>query len=673
MKRKLTLLFTVLFTLFTLPVSGLTAFAAEKSYDNIKDGEYKIKVYAKQDGKSEASVAADYMSDDATLTVKNGETKLTLFIPDNPAMNFNKLEVAGVEPAITPGKLDTEEGNFYTYNVSMLQSILKAVTSYEVPMINLVHENVKLDFHLDGLDELPVKEKEPVVEIETVTETESIPFETVEEEDSSLEKDEEKVKQKGVNGTKEVTYEVTYSDGEETKRDVIKEDITKEAVNEIILVGTKDSAPENEEAIIENPDTTEEVEYKSDLDLSQYFQNPAKFIEKDGNKYIQMTGNMGQFIDTLTIDGKEAVLGEIKEDGTYVMQFEVLKPLSEKLDFNMLIDIGSRVMEHDAKLWFEGEEEPEPNVEVKSETKTEKVKFETVEKKDASLEAGKTKVKQEGVNGTKEVTYEVTYTDGKETERKVKSESITKEPVNKIILIGTKGLKDDLLTPDKVSKIDYTIKQEDGITDSVSNNFFTNKGFILEKDGKKYVQLTITDGKMVKSLKNKYDDAILVKENKDGSIVLQLRVDNDLSNMLLDMHIVVPEGAMPNFPGYDMEHTAIIVFDASTEEEIEVGDHQISALAGNENGPQVSKDESTGKEIVEKEKKPENGNGDKNGDTPKKPTFGSNDGDGQKVAASSNDDKKNPQTGDTSAIMFYALLLIGSLIPLAVKFKRRFV
>src|SRR5699024_2861990 len=49
---------------------------------------------------------------------------------------------------------------------------------------------------------------------------------------------------------------------------------------------------------------------------------------------------------------------------------------------------------------------------------------------------------------------------------------------------------------DKTYEIDYTIKHEDGVNESVANNFFTNKGILLEKDDKTYVQMTITSGDM---------------------------------------------------------------------------------------------------------------------------------------------------------------------------------
>lgn len=81
---------------------------------------------------------------------------------------------------------------------------------------------------------------------------------------------------------------------------------------------------------------------------------------------------------------------------------------------------------------------PAPVVTTKTETKTESIAFQTVRQDDPTLEKGKEVVAQNGVNGTRTITYTVTYTDGKETGRTVASDKVTKEPVNQIIKVGTK-------------------------------------------------------------------------------------------------------------------------------------------------------------------------------------------------------------------------------------------
>lgn len=77
-------------------------------------------------------------------------------------------------------------------------------------------------------------------------------------------------------------------------------------------------------------------------------------------------------------------------------------------------------------------------VEIKEETVTEEIPFDTETQNSSSLAAGKTQVKQSGAKGSKEVTYQVTYVDGKEESREAISEEVTKDPVNEIIVKGTK-------------------------------------------------------------------------------------------------------------------------------------------------------------------------------------------------------------------------------------------
>lgn len=70
--------------------------------------------------------------------------------------------------------------------------------------------------------------------------------------------------------------------------------------------------------------------------------------------------------------------------------------------------------------------------------KTETIKFETIKKETDKLYKGETEVETKGENGKKEYIYEITLTDGVETDRKLVSEKVVKEPVDKVVLVGTK-------------------------------------------------------------------------------------------------------------------------------------------------------------------------------------------------------------------------------------------
>ncbi|WP_156332202.1 G5 domain-containing protein, partial [Clostridium paraputrificum] len=76
-------------------------------------------------------------------------------------------------------------------------------------------------------------------------------------------------------------------------------------------------------------------------------------------------------------------------------------------------------------------------VEKKELVQNEPINFETIVEKDESLDKSVSKVKSEGVNGEKEVTYEVVYRDGVETSRNVTSTKTITEPKNEIVIKGT--------------------------------------------------------------------------------------------------------------------------------------------------------------------------------------------------------------------------------------------
>lgn len=77
------------------------------------------------------------------------------------------------------------------------------------------------------------------VTYKTVTKTETEPYGTTYKDDSSMYKGSTYVKSKGVNGEKEVTYKVKYVDGKKTSSEVLSEKVTKKAVNQVVVQGTK--------------------------------------------------------------------------------------------------------------------------------------------------------------------------------------------------------------------------------------------------------------------------------------------------------------------------------------------------------------------------------------------------------------------------------------------------
>lgn len=81
----------------------------------------------------------------------------------------------------------------------------------------------------------------PATEVRTVTETRSIPFGRRTVNDSSLAKGTSKVRTRGVAGLKRLTYRVTVVNGVQTGKTLLREEIVKQPVTEVVAVGTKAS------------------------------------------------------------------------------------------------------------------------------------------------------------------------------------------------------------------------------------------------------------------------------------------------------------------------------------------------------------------------------------------------------------------------------------------------
>src|SRR5699024_9059591 len=164
---------------------------------------------------------------------------------------------------------------------------------------------------------------------------------------------------------------------------------------------------------------------------------------------------------------------------------------------------------------------------------------------------------------------------------------------------------------------------------SAADSFFKKPAYLLYKNDEKYIQLTVTNSDMIDSLSTANGDVVIVEENKDGSMVIQFKVDGDLSEAIfLDMHITVPGM-------YSMDHSARLFLDPSSKKEVDATEFMLVA-SDNGNGPTV-KGENNGQKL-NKDNNNEAPNGDpkenmnkvtNTDNTPEKPEFGSNGDNGE--------------------------------------------
>lgn len=119
--------------------------------------------------------------------------------------------------------------------------LLGAISSDSQPKqttLNVQNTNSRSVLSAETQDKPTTQNKEPVVTTGTTATTESIPYESTSVNSSSLPKGQTKITTYGVNGTKTLTYKITYTNGTETKRELISEAITIQPITQVTTVGT---------------------------------------------------------------------------------------------------------------------------------------------------------------------------------------------------------------------------------------------------------------------------------------------------------------------------------------------------------------------------------------------------------------------------------------------------
>lgn len=153
------------------------------------------------------------------------------------------------------------------------------------------------------------------------------------------------------------------------------------------------------------------------------------------------------FLVTITVDGKTKkfdVIGGTVKDLIKQTSIKLGKNDYTKPSLNTKLTKGTKIEVF--------------RVEYKTKTETEAIEYSTKEEKDNKLEVGKTKVVQNGVNGSKKNTYKVKYVNGEVASKKLTSSKTIKKPTTKIVKVGTKT---DGVKPNGVqSKNGYTLGQK---------------------------------------------------------------------------------------------------------------------------------------------------------------------------------------------------------------------
>ena len=375
-------------------------------------------------------------------------------------------------------------------------------------------------------------------EHQEVTTTEEIPYPSRTENNADLAEGTRKVKQAGEKGQKKVVWDVTLVNGVEKKRDRKSQTVIKEPVEEIIEVGTKKTGVETKETVTVEEKVAFKEETKVDpaLDKGQtrveegeegidevtYEVTKVDGVEKSRKEVSRKTKKASK--NKVTYTGAKAVVTTKEVTKTEEVAFQTrevenallaegvrrvktagqkgVRTIVETVTYTDGVETG-RVEKSNTITTPAVDEVVEvgtkkvvaPVVTTKEETKTEEVAFQTKEVTNSELPEGSRQVKTAGKKGVRTIVYTVTYTDGKETGRVEKSNTITTPAVDEIVEVGTKKVVAPVVTTKEETKTEEVAFQ----TKEVTNSELPEGTHVVKAAGKKGVRtivytVTYTDG-----------------------------------------------------------------------------------------------------------------------------------------------------------------------------------
>ena len=418
--------------------------------------------------------------------------------------------------------------------------------------------------------------------------TEAVAFKTVEQPDATLPKGQRKVVQEGVNGEQIVFSEVTTVDGKTTSK-VIKTSITKQPVDKVIAVGTKEkitpqpievnpNKPESQKPVVAKgtqepgkegqaltqpalpeasvsvngtqepgkegqaltqpalPEYTRKIEAKGVQEVKEGEIQGEALVQPELPEYKVSTGTIEESTETELDFTTEIVPDDTKYADEEVVErpgskgVQVTKTTYETVEgvkTNKVVSTTTEVKTPAvSKLVKKG---TKPIEGTKVETIEEPIPFETKTQEDDTLKRGTTKVSQEGAEGKKQITKTYKTIRGEKTnEAPTVEEKVILQPKDKIIKKGTKGFEKPTLQ--------WATTEKDALKKSATVSYTLNK----------------QNGVEIKSIK-------LALKDKDGKLIKEVTVAENNLNATLD--------ELKYYQGYTLSTT--MVYDRGEGEETE--------------------------------------------------------------------------------------------------------
>ncbi|MFX3747610.1 G5 domain-containing protein [Streptococcus suis] len=297
-----------------------------------------------------------------------------------------------------------------------------AVISEEVVSTEVIAQPVTqvIEYGTKPKSVVETTEETKVTELDYTVETRQNP---------DLEKGQTRTLTEGRKGTLTQTYRITKTDGNETARELVKEERV-EPVNEIIEVGTK--------AV---------VRYQTRQETSVIpFTTETRQVDSlfEGESRELVAGVDGQQTHTY----KDTYVDGVKVASEMVGQPEVIQPIKR------IVEVGIKKEETSQVL-----------------TETEVLAYTSIKEEDPNLSEGETKIKVQGVNGERKV--RITRVTNNRTGQVSETREVISEtaPVNEVLVVGTKPASTSLL-----DKKTLTLDEFMSLTEEQQDAFIAKKG-----------------------------------------------------------------------------------------------------------------------------------------------------------------------------------------------------
>ncbi|MHC3511461.1 G5 domain-containing protein [Streptococcus suis] len=299
-----------------------------------------------------------------------------------------------------------------------------AVISEEVVSTEVIAQPVTqvIEYGTKPKSVVETTEETKVTELDYTVETRQNP---------DLEKGQTRTLTKGRKGTLTQTYRITKTDGNETARELVKEERV-EPVNEIIEVGTK--------AV---------VRYQTRQETSVIpFTTETRQVDSlfEGESRELVAGVDGQQTQTY----KDTYVDGVKVASEMVGQPEVIQPIKR------IVEVGIKKEETSQVL-----------------TETEVLAYTSIKEEDPNFPEGETKIKVQGVNGERKV--RITLVTNNRTGQVSETREVISEtaPVNEVLVVGTKPASTSIL-----DKKTLTLDEFMSLTEEQQDAFIAKKGTV---------------------------------------------------------------------------------------------------------------------------------------------------------------------------------------------------